>query len=281
MGRAVTAFPGQESAFWNPAGLADLQKGRLVVMRRTDVVGEATAFSLVLARPPLGTVTFSYQFLDLGDQEWVDQDRNVLGTMSSRDHLGIVSFASRVLPWLDAGLNFKVYQSRFGCQGDCPAPEPTGTTYLLDAGILARPIPHQPLRLGVLVAHLGPDLQFINAEQADPLVTRFRLAAAYEVIHLFLDNEFLECWATAEVEERVRDLGSRVVHLGAELSAGRDDRVMVRAGYGVGEKSLSEGLAVGLGLVFQQFEVGIGKTLANTRLLGEAEPAQITFGVIF
>jgi hypothetical protein len=281
MGRAVTASRGQESAFWNPAGLARIENGRFVVLRRNGLAGEATAFSLILARQPLGTLTFSYQFLDLGDQDYVDKDQNVLGTISNRDHLGIVSFASQILPWLDTGLNFKIYQSRTTCQGECPTSGPTGTTYLLDAGILAFPVPDTPLRLGVMVAHAGPNLQIINVEQADPPPTRLRVAGAYEVLNHFLQRNDMQIWTTAELEDRLLDLGDPVLYLGAEFLAGEGDQIMVRAGYGQGQTGQPAGVAMGLGLRYQQFEFGIGKALSGVSLSGDSEPAQITFGVIF
>ena len=281
MGRAVTAQRGSESAFWNPAGLARIEEGRFVVLRGDDLAGEATALSLLLARQPLGTLTFSYKLLDLGDQDFVDEDQNVLGTVSFRDHLGIVSFASQVLPWLDTGLNFKVFQTRVTCRGQCTDSGVTGTTYFLDAGLLAMPLQALPLRLGVMVAHLGPDLQLINAEQADPLPTRLRVAATYEVLNHFFDWEDMELWATAELEDRFRDLGSPVLYLGAEFMAGRGDQVFLRAGYGQGQTGQPAGMAVGLGIHYQQFEIGIGKALSSTSLLDESEPVQVTFGVIF
>ncbi len=281
MGRAVTAFQGQESAFWNPAGLARIENGRFVVLRRNGLAGEATAFSLILARQPLGTITLSYQFLDLGDQDYVDKDQNVLGTISNRDHLGIISFASQLLPWLDTGLNFKVYQSRTTCQGECPTSGPIGTTYLLDAGLLAFPLPDAPFRLGVMVAHAGPDLQIINVEQADPPPTRLRVAAAYEVLNHFLPRDDMQIWTTAELEDRLLDLGEPILYLGAEFVAGNEDQIMVRAGYGQGQTGQPAGVAMGLGLRYQQFEFGIGKALSGASLTGDSEPAQITFGVIF
>jgi len=281
MGRAVTAFQGNESAFWNPAGLAGIEDGRLVVLRGNSLVGEATALSLILARQPIGVLAFSYQFLDIGDQDFVDKDGNVLGTVSLRDHLGIVSFASQVLPWLDTGLNFKVYQTRLTCQGQCTDSGVTGTTYFLDAGLLARPGQGLPLRLGLMVAHAGPDLQLINAEQADPLPTRLRVAGAYEILNHFLDREGMELWVTAEMEDRLRDLGSPVLHLGAEFAAGQEDQIFLRAGYGQVQSGQPAGMAVGLGIKYQQFEIGIGKTLSGGGLGLESDPAQITFGVIF
>ncbi len=281
MGRAVTASGGNESAFWNPAGLARIEEARFVVLRGDHLAGEATAFSLVLARQPLGTLTFSYQLLDLGDQDFRDRDGNVLGTVSFRDHLGIVSFATQLLSWLDTGLNFKVFQTRANCRGQCTDSGVTGTTYFLDAGLLAAPLPTVPLRFGVLLAHVGPDLQLINVEQADPLPTRLRAAASYELLHHFLAREDMEVWATAEMEDRVRELGSPVLYLGAEYTAGRTDQVFLRAGYGQGQTGQPAGMAVGMGLRYQQFEIGIGKALSGGTIAGESEPVHITFGVSF
>lgn len=280
LGRAVTASQGSESAFWNPAGLARLDKGRFVVLRGNSLVGDATAFSLVLARQPLGTLTLSYQLLDLGDQDYVDKDQNILGTVSFRNHLGIISFATQVLPWLDTGVNFKVFQVRETCRGQCDVSGVTGTTYLLDAGLLASPVENVPFRLGLMVAHAGPDLQLINVEQADPLPTRLRAAGSYEVLHHFLDRDDMEIWATAELEDRLSDLGSPVLYLGAEFAAGRGDQIFVRTGYGQGQTGQPAGIAVGLGIMYQQFEIGIGKALSSSGL-EDSQPAQITFGVIF
>ena len=280
LGRAVTASQGSESAFWNPAGLARIDKGRFVVLRGNHLAGEATAFSLILARQPLGTLTFSYQLLDLGDQDFRDKDGNVLGTVSFRDHLGVASFATQVLSWLDTGVNFKVFQTRATCRGQCTDSGVTGTTYFLDAGVLAYPMGDVPFRLGLMVAHAGPDLQLINVEQADPLPTRLRVAGTYEFLHHLLDRDDMEIWATAELEDRLRELGSPVLYLGAEFAAGQGDQIFARAGYGQGQTGQPAGMAVGLGIRYQQFEIGIGKALSSGGL-DDSEPVQITFGVIF
>jgi hypothetical protein len=281
MGRAVTAAEGSESAFWNPAGLAPIGENRFVVLRGSPLAGEATAFSLVLARPPLGVLAFSYQLLDLGDQDFTDKDQNVIGTVSFRDHLGIVSVATEILPGLNAGVNFKIFQTRVSCRGQCADAGVTGTAYALDFGIQSRPFSNLPLRLGAMVAHAGPDLQIINAEQADPLPTRARIAGSYEVLNHFTEREDLELWAAAELEDRLRELGSPVLYLGAEFVAGRGDQIFVRAGYGQGQSGQLAGTSVGLGIRYQQFEVGIGKSLSGTSLSDQTEPAHVTFGVLF
>ena len=281
MGRAVTASRGPESVFWNPAGLARLEGGSFFVYRGNDLAGEATGFSLVLARQPLGVVGLSYQLLDLGDQDLRDVEGNVLGSVSFRDHLALVSFALEVLPRLDAGLNFKVFQSRITCRGQCSDAGVTGTTYAMDAGIQAEPLGDIPLRIGLLIAHVGPNLQLINVEQADPLPTRLRAAVSFETLGHFTDRPGMELWINAELEDRWRDLGSPILYLGGEMVAGEDDLFFVRAGYGQQQSGQSAGASVGLGVRYERFDLGIAKRLSGSSLTGESEPVHISFGVVF
>lgn len=281
MSRAVSAFRGPESAFWNPAGLARISEGRLMVLRGTPFGGDVTAFSVLLAKQPLGVIGFSYQLLDWGDQNLTDTDQNFLGTFTARDHVGIVSFSTRVLSRLDAGVNFKVFSTRYTCRGQCPSSGISGTTYLLDLGLMGEPIAQFPLRLAAMVAHLGPDLQIINAEQADPVPTRIRVAAAYEVLRHFTETPGIKLWLSAEAEDRAHDLGEAILYLGSEFVAGVEDQVFIRTGYGQSHTGQPAGASVGLGLRYQQFEMDIAKSLASASLTGELEPVYITFGVLF
>lgn len=281
MARAMTAMRGPESVFWNPAGLARLEGGRFMVYRGEHLAGDATAFSLLLARQPLGTLGLSYQLLDLGDQDFRDKDGNVLGSVSFRDHLAIASFAIQVLPGVDTGLNFKIFQSRITCRGQCTDAGVTGTTYAIDAGMQAEPSDRVPLRLGLLIAHVGPNLQLINVEQADPLPTRLRVAVAYEALRHFTEVPDVELWLTGEMEDRWRDLGSPILYLGGEFAAGTEDQLFVRAGYGQSAAGQSAGVSVGLGLRYERFDLGVAKRLSSSSLAGESEPVHITFGVVF
>jgi hypothetical protein len=281
MGRAVTASPGRESVFWNPAGLARLEDGSFFVYRGSNLAGEATGFSLVLARQPLGVLAVSYQHLNLGDQDLKDPDNNVIGSFSVRDHLAVVSFGLQLLPRFDAGLNFKVFQSKYICRGQCLDAGVTGTTYALDAGIQAEPFAEIPLRVGALIAHVGPSLQLINAEQADPLPTRVRAAVSYETFRHFSDMEGVELWLSAEFEDRWRELGDPVLFIGSELVVGTDDLVFLRAGYGQQQLGRDPSASVGLGVRYDRFEMGVAKRLAAATVSGEPEPVHISFGVVF
>ena len=93
-----------------------MEGGSFVVYRGNDLAGEATGFSVILGKQPLGTIGISYQLLDLGDIDSRDGEGNYLGSISFRDHLAIISFGLQVLPRLDTGINFKVAGHN---AGDC------------------------------------------------------------------------------------------------------------------------------------------------------------------
>ncbi len=281
MGRAMSTASGPEAVFWNPAGLAKLESGGFFVYRGNHLAGDATGFSLVLTKEPLGTLGISYQLLDLGGQELTDENNNVVGSFSVRDHLGIVSLGMEIIPRLDAGLNFKIFQSRYTCRGQCIDAGVTGTTYAVDAGIQSQPVDDIPLRFGLLLAHLGPSLQLINSEQADPLPTRLRAAASYEVLRHFSEMPNVELWLTTELEDHWRDLGDPNLYLGGELVAGEGGLFMIRAGYGQQELGQSPGASVGLGLRYERFDLGLAKRFSSSSVDGNPEPVHISFGVFF
>lgn len=281
LGRAMTALPSQESAFWNPAGLGELDESRFVVSRGEHLAGEAVAFSLLLADPTVGTLGLSYQLLDVGDQDRTDEQGNVVGEVSFRDHLAVVSFAGRLLDRVSAGLNLKLVQRRISCRGSCLDRGVTATTFAVDAGVQARPVAAIPLRVGAMLAHAGPRLQVVDAEQADPLPTRIRISWAYDVAGYFLPGPDLGLWVTAELEDRWRRPGSPAVYIGGEFTAGQNDAFYARAGYEAGETGQNQGAAVGVGVRYDGFDVSLAKSLSRSSLTGESQPVHVTLGILF
>ena len=282
LGRAMTAQAGGESVFWNPAGLGELSQAQLLLYRG-DYVGDlrGTAASGLLSRAGVGTIGLTYHLLDVGDQELTDGQGNVLGTISVRNHLGVASVATRVWNRLNLGFNFKVLQFRQSCRGQCLDPGVTATTYAVDVGLQITDLAGLPLRLGAMIAHAGPRFQVLNEEQADPLPTRMRVSADYEVLGQLVEIPGVELHVTAEVEDRWRHPGSPSLYLGTEFGAQVDPAVLlVRAGYVKGNGEQLDGAAVGVGLRYQRFDLGVAKSLASN-ITGAAEPVHVTFGLLF
>ena len=229
----------------------------------------------------IGTVGVSYLLLDAGDQDLTGPDGTLLGTISLRNHLGVISAAARILDRVSLGVNFKAVVFRFSCRGICLDAGTTATTYAVDLGVQLSPTAESPLRIGAMVAHLGPRLQVLNAEQADPLPTRVRVAVAYDIVSRLVDRDDLGGWLTLEVEDRLRNPGSMSLYIGSELTAGETDALVLRAGYALSDVDQEDGGRVGLGLRFERFDLSIAKSLAIAPLTGETEPVHVTFSIIF
>lgn len=277
LGRVMTTVQSSEAAFWNPAGLAGEGNNEIVLFRGDHVAGTATAVSGVWGGPASGTLALSYFLLDAGELEQRDENGNYTGTITIRNHLGVVSAATELTERLNVGLSLKVVQFRLSCRGICPDPGTSATTWAVDAGVQGRPL--ERLRVGAMVAHLGPSLQVRNAAQADPLPTRVRVGASYDVLQALTDRNELSGWVGMEVQDRLRDPGSPAVYFGTEIRAGVEDAIFLRAGYVVADLDQEDGTRVGLGLRYERFELSIAKSLAVSTLTGETEPVHVTFAI--
>jgi hypothetical protein len=137
-----------------------------------------------------------------------------------------------------------------------------------------------------MVAHVGPNLQVRNAEQADPLPARVRVAASYDVVHLFTARDDLGGWLAVEVQDRLRDLGVPSLYLGTEFTAGATDALSLRAGYVLSDlldridgSDPEDGARVGLGIQYDRVGISIAKSLAVSTLTGETEPVHVTLSI--
>jgi hypothetical protein len=293
MGRAVTALPGAESTWWNPAGLGELASNQVLFFRTENVGGATTAASFVLARSGLGSLGVAYELFDLGEQETTDEFGNPTGTISFRNHQAMVSVASRFWDRVSVGVNLKCVREGTSCRGPCEfqGSGDDATTFALDAGVQVSDLGGLPLRLGAVLVHAGPDIQFENADQADPLPTRLRFAAAYELLEHWLEDDQLRLWLTSELEVdpiQAKDGDGEDVggiepagYLGAELTAGTVESLSLRAGWVFNSITQVDGGAVGLGLRYESFDLAIAKSLAQAPLARDDEPIHVSFGFVF
>ncbi len=280
LGRAMTAMTSPEAAFWNPAGLASLDRGRATVLRGEHVAGEATGFAGVHVQQGLGTFGMAYQLLDLGTFPNTDDLGNVLGSTTFRNHQAILSAARAFTEGFRAGANVKVIRFRQSCRGQCPDGGVSATSWALDLGTQLQPLRDTPLTIGVLLAHLGPDFRIDDGDQADPLPARVRVAVAYELIADRVEED-LSLTVTFEAEDRLRHLGELSFYFGSEFVAGDADQVFLRGGYVMGDRNDVDGAAVGFGVRYERFELGIARSLARGGPVSASEPVHVTLGVAF
>jgi hypothetical protein len=280
--RAMTALGGPESVWWNPAGLVDTDGSRIQVTRSDDLSGEGTSLSTLFTGSGPAVLGASYLLLDVGEIPLTVGDGNPVGRVNFRYHTGLVSGATRFGADVALGANFKVIHSRLACRGQCPVGgDVSGTTWAVDLGAQWSSVAGLPLTLGGAVVNWGPRLQIENEAQADPLPTRARIAAAYDVIRHWVDNPDIHARVALELEDRWRDAGSPATYLGTELSAGTNPSIALRAGYAWGAELQVDGAGVGIGVRYDSFDLGISRSLASTELSAGSEPVNITFAFIF
>lgn len=277
LGRALTAMATPDAVFSNPAGLAGVDGGYLMV-HHTDVAAQGNAFSLVFAPEGVGTLGLSYELVDFGEIEQTDDRGQTIGAVTLRHHVLVASYGAHLAGGLGAGISYKFYQFRIGCRGTCGGEEVTATTHAVDVGVRWHSQRFPALQLGAAVSNIGFPLQVINAQQADPLPVRIRVGGAYEVLHHLRRDSGLELWWAVDVVDEWHEPGSPDVSTGLELSIG--DAVFLRSGYVPGE-GIGTGAAIGVGIDYDRFTVSIARSFASSPLEAVEEPMQFSFGLRF
>ena len=187
--------------FWNPAGLA-FQRGQEASLTHTnwlpglglsDLFYEFASYKNHIES--IGsTVGASVTFLNLGTIERRGQNNEDLGTFKSYEVAATVGYAAMATEDLGVGGNFRVIYSALSPVGTAEEQgKGIGTSVSFDIAALYRPtrliIPGLGwdlggnLGVGVNLSNLGPKITYIDAAQADPLPTNFRLGLSYKVIN--------------------------------------------------------------------------------------------------
>ena len=263
--------------YTNPAALARIRHDAVVVHTGTTAVDRATTLSLILGTSS-GTFAATFFMVDYGEQEARGPGGEPIGSIHVFEQSFKASYATPLALGLHAGVSYFIYQFRQDCQGLCGVQGFSGTTHGLDVGLQYVPRPLPALELGAALVHAGFALQVRNREQAAPTPTRLRAGAAYEVLHHFSADTTTRVHILASASAAVRGEASVEFGAGAELEL--DRTIYLRASYGSGEGLASSGAAMGVGIHYDRFEIGIAKSFVSSPL-EDQEPFQISFGVRF
>jgi hypothetical protein len=266
MGEAFVAVADDASAaFWNPAGLALVQK-RSVVVNHIDWVTDINHEYLSFVTPTrAGNIGVSVTALSLGDFEetTIDTFQGTGRTFTGTDLAIGVSYARMFTDKLSFGLTAKVVSEQIWNVGTAGAAFDFGVHY--NTG-------WRNLRLAMAIVNFGPDLKYSGGllnfthdpgwswpwsrepipgtylTETFPLPVTFRFGMAYDVFHN--DNSYLT--AAADLNH-FNDVNEKV-NVGFEY---RYKPVFVRAGYILntdfsyaGDVGWTTGLSAGTGFRF-------------------------------
>lgn len=276
LGNALTARGGADALFVNPAGLAALERDEFRIHNAPTEIETTNTFGVAFRIRSAGIVALNYRMIDLGSIEGRDETGQPTGEIRFYNHMLLASFATRLGGGVAAGITYMLYQERETCKGFCERPSLTATTHGVDFGVQYHPPIWPSLQLGASITHFALPLQVINAEQAAPTPARIRAGAAYEVLHHFSADSAVAVWLSSDVAVSWRQDVPLTWSGGAE--AVLDETIFVRIGYATGS-GRDAGAAVGLGLRYERFDVGVAKSFDPSGLV--RDPYQITFAVSF
>ncbi len=190
MGEAGSALSQDATAmWWNPGGLAFLQERSrphdVHLMQSSLAAGLASDIGLYwggYAAPwASGVVGMSINYLDMGDQEGMDEAGRSTGTFGSYMVALGANYGFKLHNNLGAGLGIKYFHDRLA--PDSATKEGTGgsaSSFGIDLGMLWK-APFLKLNVGAAVSNIGPDIKHVDENQSDPMPRRLSLGLAYSV----------------------------------------------------------------------------------------------------
>ena len=234
----VAATDDLYASYWNPAGLARLQKPQLALMHNewfADINHEFVGIALPLGS--IGTVGASASYLSFGELQGRDRDGNETAIFRPYDLAMIFSYARGFGNSFALGANAKFLREQIA--------DETGTGIAFDFGALYT-FPDMPLSFGFNAQHLGPRVTFIEEAFGLPVTTR--LGAAYR-----LWNETLVL-TTDIIRPTDNDIA---IGLGAGYTIGNILQLRTGYKYQIGGNDLGaiSGLTGGFGLTLLRFQV--------------------------
>lgn len=201
MGEANVAIANDASAaYWNPAGLANIEKREFTIMHASWLpqfnLGDLYYDYASYVHPwqGLGTFGLSAIYLSLGEQVRTGERGDELGRFSSYNLAIAGSYGTKLNERLSIGMSLKYIYLKLADFG-AGEEKGKGNGYSLaaDFGVLYKLPWISRMSVGANLSNMGPKIAFIDAAQADPIPTNLKAGLAYKL----LDGEYNQltlCW---------------------------------------------------------------------------------------
>ncbi|MCB5295018.1 MAG: PorV/PorQ family protein [Candidatus Cloacimonetes bacterium] len=267
MGRAYTAIADDGfGMWWNPGAAAFNRKGQIALNHipwlqgsgLNDMFYEYLGWNQHFEE--IGTISAHIVLLDAGTQEQTNSSGVSQGTFHPFDIAGAIGYAYEVIPQtLGVGANFKLIYSYLAPATGFTDSEGKAFSFAFDLGTKYRNAMNvDGLDLALVVQNIGPDVTFVDQEQADPAPMTVRAGAAYRVMEdpmskltvsaeasKMLANQdplferFVSGWE--HMDETIYGAGAEFVYL---------DLIALRGGYFADTAGKITGPSVGVGIQY-------------------------------
>ncbi len=304
MGDAFIAIADDANAtYYNPAALADDTDRSLsttfyrpIPRLATDIFTSFGAYTQPFAG--VGNLGFSLIYASYGTQYRTDQQGNDLGEFTSFGLAFGVSYGISFTETMSLGVTVKMVHENLASQGaGTEQGKGAGTTFAGDLGFMWKA--SDRFVLAWVLRNLGPNITFIDADQADPLPQNLTVGFAYRIfegkhtsvlfstdIYKPLTDEgftsFISGWADSPAAEEFKDID---YHTGAEwtYNLSEDSAFALRAGYTHDTDGERKALTFGLGLKYNwaSFDLSYFVPLDDKERSGFGEAFRFTGGFSF
>jgi hypothetical protein len=172
MGDAYVSLASDVSAaYWNPAGLARMEKSEAMFMTQPWIVDMNTSFGAVgIVVPGFGTIGASIILMDYGDMDvtTMDQQEGTGERFSSKDMALSVSYARNLAEWFSFGASGKLITSTIWHE--------TATAMAFDLGAIIKTDFFSPtggndhgLSIGMCICNYGTTLKYDGLDLLTPI----------------------------------------------------------------------------------------------------------------
>ena len=168
------------ATYYNPAGLAFQDGTEYAGMHvnwlpglADDIYYEFVGFKKHI--PWLGTVGGNVIFLNLGEQQGTDELGHSTGNFRSYMYALTASYGAKINETSGWGANFKIIHQKLAdhaTASETGTGKPYSTDFAFDVGYLKK---FKNFNLGFSLANVGPEVDFIDTQQADPLPTNIKM----------------------------------------------------------------------------------------------------------
>jgi hypothetical protein len=241
MGEAFSGIADDVSSiYWNPAGLAGLEKPSMEAMYSEWF--QAMNYQFMAFAYPFSVGTFGISLSGFGVdniEKRTEDTAEPISDFSARDAAYSVAFARNVAEKISAGINVKIIRQQID--------EETATAFAADLGAFYK-TPIEKLTCGLVIQNVGSKVKFID--EADPLPMKIKLGAGYRLLS---DKLTVGLDANAPNDNRLyfsagAEYSSRII---SDLSGS------FRAGYKTGQETGGslDGISTGAGLGYKDFNL--------------------------
>ncbi len=186
-GKADDAY----ATYYNPAGLAFLEQSEIALQHvnwlpnlAADIYYEFITYAMPVK--DIGTFGGHIIYLNLGEQLATDEIGTELGKFKSYMMALNASFGMKVREYSSIGFNFKVFHQKLadsyyssdqydGTAVGSEEGDPFSTDFAFDIGFLKKFGKEKQHQFGLAIQNIGPEISFVDAEQADPAPTNMRI----------------------------------------------------------------------------------------------------------